>query len=43
MDLLNLTKLLEEHNCLHLHFAPEDGGIMFLWNVGIYLQVYMVS
>jgi hypothetical protein len=24
-----------------LHFSPEDGGSMFLRNVGIYLQVHM--
>jgi hypothetical protein len=23
-----------------LVLSPEDGGSMFLWNVGIYLQVY---
>jgi hypothetical protein len=23
------------------HFSPEDGGSMFLENVGIYLQVHM--
>jgi hypothetical protein len=29
-------------NQLHLHFYPEDGGDMFLQNVGNYLQNYMV-
>jgi hypothetical protein len=24
-----------------VHFSPEDGGCMFLSNVGIYLQVHM--
>jgi hypothetical protein len=27
----------------HRHFSPEDGGSMFLQNVGIYLRVYTAS
>jgi hypothetical protein len=26
----------------HTNFIPKDEGSMFLWNVGIYLQNYMV-
>jgi hypothetical protein len=26
--------------CLYHQASPEDGGNMFLWNVGIYLQVH---
>lgn len=28
---------------LQIHFNPEDGGSLCLWNVGIHLQHYMVS
>jgi hypothetical protein len=34
---LNLCKL---YTTWRLHFRSEDGGIIFLWNIGVDLQVY---
>jgi hypothetical protein len=40
------TKVSEEHtasNFIHLLHPPEDGGVIFLRNIGDHLQDYMVS